>query len=249
MPDAAASRAREAATGGFRDLHPKSHGTSHMCGRFTFQPTEAFYERFQISNRLDTLVARYNIAPGQIVPVIIANHPRQVVLMRWGLVPQWATEEKTAYKMINARLETLTQRPAFRGLLNHNRCLVPASGFYEWKGEGHGKTPYYIYPKGDRFVAFAGLYDSWTKPDGEKLYTFTIITTDADDFMARLHHRMPVILARELEDAWLDTQLTRAKDVMALLSRSTGVELDAHPVSRLVNRPSADGQVLIHPVE
>jgi putative SOS response-associated peptidase YedK len=115
-----------------------------MCGRFTFQPAEDFYERFHISNRLDSLMPRYNIAPGQMVPVIITNSPRQVVRMRWGLIPHWAKDEKTAYKMINARVETLTQKPAFRGLLSHNRCLVPASGFYEWKGEGRDKNPYYI---------------------------------------------------------------------------------------------------------
>jgi putative SOS response-associated peptidase YedK len=117
---------------------------SPMCGRFTFQPTEAFYARFEISNRLDTLIARYNIAPGQMVPVIIAHSPRQVVLMRWGLIPHWAKDEKMAYKMINARVETLTQRPAFRGLLGHNRALVPACGYYEWKAEGGDKTPYYV---------------------------------------------------------------------------------------------------------
>jgi putative SOS response-associated peptidase YedK len=127
-------------------LSPKERTTS-MCGRFTFQPTEAFHERFGISNRLDALTARYNIAPGQMVPVIIANSPRQIVLMRWGLIPHWAKDDKTAYKMINARVETLTQRPAFRGLLSHHRCLVPASGFYEWQGEGREKTPYYISPE------------------------------------------------------------------------------------------------------
>src|ERR671924_2250897 len=111
-----------------------------MCGRFPFQPTEAVYERFHIVNRLDGLTARYNIAPGQMVPVIIAQSPRRIVLMRWGLIPHWAKDEKTAYKMINARVETLTQRPAFRSLLRHYRGLVPASGFYEWQGQGREKT-------------------------------------------------------------------------------------------------------------
>jgi putative SOS response-associated peptidase YedK len=220
-----------------------------MCGRFTVQPSEAFYERFAISNRLDTLIARYNIAPGQMVPVIIANSPRQIVLMRWGLIPHWAKDEKTAYKMINARLETLTQRPAFRGLLSHHRCLVPACGYYEWRGEGKDKTPYYIHPRSELFVAFAGLYDVWQRPYGEDLSTFTIITTDADPFAAKLHNRMPVILARELEEAWLDPQLTQAQDVLDVLSPSTGLELDAYPVSRMVNRPSVDSPALIQRVE
>jgi putative SOS response-associated peptidase YedK len=197
-------------------------------------PYEEFYQRFQITNRLDGLVARYNIAPGQMVPVIIAQSPRRIVLMRWGLIPHWAKDEKTAYKMINARVETLTQRPAFRGLLSHHRCLVPASGFYEWKAEGRDKTPYYIHPEDQPYLAFAGLYDVWMNPTGEALYTFTIITTEADPFMARLHNRMPVVLERDLETDWLDPEITRTSDVLGLLERSAGVSLDAYPVSRLV---------------
>jgi putative SOS response-associated peptidase YedK len=220
-----------------------------MCGRFTLQPTEAVYERFEISNRLDALVPRYNIAPGQMVPVIIAQGLRRIALMRWGLIPHWAKDEETAYKMINARVETLTQRPAFRGLLSHHRCLVPASGFYEWQGEGRDKTPYYIYPEDRRYIAFAGLYDVWINAHGEELSTFTIITTEANDFMARLHNRMPVIIGRELEDAWLDPELTKAQDVLDVLSRSTGLALDAYAVSRLVNRPSIDSQALIQRIE
>jgi putative SOS response-associated peptidase YedK len=220
-----------------------------MCGRLTFQPTEAFYEQFQILNRLDSLVARYNIAPGQMVPVIIAQRPNQVVLMRLGLIPHWATEEKTTYKMINARVETLAQKPAFRSLLAANRCLVPASGFYEWKGDGRDKMRYYIRPMSVEFFAFAGLYDVWTKPNGEELYTFTIITKGADDFMVHLHNRMPVMLQRDLEDAWLDTAITGAREVFDILERSAGVTLDAYPVSRMVNRPSVDSRALIRRVE
>jgi putative SOS response-associated peptidase YedK len=219
-----------------------------MCGRFTFEPTDAFYQRFSIVNRLDGLEARYNIAPGQMVPVIITHSPNRVVLMRWGLVPHWAKEDKTAFKMINARVETLTQKPAYRDLLRAKRCLVPASGFYEWQGEGRGKTPYYIHPGSGQFIAFAGLYDVWRRPDGDDLHTFTIITKDADDFMARLHHRMPVILPQELEAAWLDPTLTTPQAVLELLSRSDGVALDAYPVSRLVNTPGHDSKALIQPV-
>jgi putative SOS response-associated peptidase YedK len=194
-------------------------------------------------------VPRYNIAPGQMVPVIIANSSHCIVFIRWGLIPHWAKDEKSAYKMINARVETLTQRPAFRGLLSHHRCLVPASGFYEWQGEGREKTPYYIHSQDEQYIAFAGLYDVWTKPNGEELSTFTIITTEANDFMASLHHRMPVVLEKDLEDAWLDPELTKAQDVLHVLSRSTGLELDAYPVSRLVNKPSIDSHALIQQVE
>ena len=151
--------------------------------------------------------------------------------------------------MINARVETLTQRTAFRGLLSRNRALVPACGYYEWQGEGRDKMPYYIHPQDDQYLAFAGLYDLWQRPDGENLDAFTIITTDADESMAKLHNRMPVILAKELEDAWMDPELTKAHDVLDVLSRSTGLELDAYPVSRMVNKPSVDGEALIRRVE
>jgi putative SOS response-associated peptidase YedK len=218
-----------------------------MCGRYTFQPTEAFYERFNIANRLDGLVARYNIAPGQMVPVVIAHSPNRVMLMRWGLIPRWAKDEKSSYKMINARIETLTTRPSYRGLLARNRCLIPASGYYEWKADGKPKTPYYIHPHSGSFVAFAGLYDTWTDPKGEELQTCTIVTRDADEAMAPLHNRMPVVLAREDEQAWLNPQLTIPSQAVEILARSAGVPLDAYPVSRLVNKPSVDGKDLIQP--
>jgi putative SOS response-associated peptidase YedK len=219
-----------------------------MCGRFTLEPTLTFYERFEITNRLDGLTPRYNIAPGQLVPVVIAHSPNRVVLMRWGLIPHWAKDQKSAYKMINARIETLTQKPTFRGLLARNRCLVPASGYYEWKAEGTTKTPYYIHPADGSFVAFAGLYDTWTSSTGEELQTFTIVTRDADDTMARLHHRMPVVLAREDEQAWLDPAVTAPTQAVDILAHSAGVPLDAYPVSRMVNTPSVDGKVLIRPL-
>jgi putative SOS response-associated peptidase YedK len=166
-----------------------------------------------------------------------------------GLIPHWAKDQKTTYKMINARIETLTQRPAYRGLLAAHRCLVPASGYYEWKAEGRGKTPYYIHPAEGSFVAFAGLYDTWTNTQGEEIPTFTIVTRDADDQMARLHNRMPVVLAREEEQAWLAPQLTIPSQAVETLARSAGVPLDAYPVSRMVNKPSVDSKELIRPIE
>jgi putative SOS response-associated peptidase YedK len=216
-----------------------------MCGRFTFEPTQDFYQRFHVSNRLDDVVARYNIAPGQLVPVIVAQSPNRVVLMRWGLIPHWAKDEKTRFKMINARVETLTQKPAYRDLLRKKRCLVPASGFYEWQAAGQEKVPFYIHPTSYDFMAFAGLYDTWTNPKGQDIATFTIITQDADPFMARLHNRMPVVLQRELEDEWLAPHLTDPYEVLALLQRNGSRELDAYPVSPLVNKPSVDGKTLI----
>jgi putative SOS response-associated peptidase YedK len=128
------------------------------------------------------------------------------------------------------------------------RGHVWASGYYEWKAEERGKTPYYIHPAHGSFVAFAGLFDTWTNAQGEELRTFTIVTRDADDQMARLHNCMPVVLAREDEQAWLDPQLTTPSQAVQILARSAGVPLDAYPVSRLVNKPSVDGKELIRPI-
>jgi putative SOS response-associated peptidase YedK len=133
-------------------------------------------------------------------------------------------------------------------LLAANRCIVPASGFFEWRAEPRGKTPYDIYPTSHQFLAFAGLYDIWTNPAGEELYAFTVITKDADEFMAQLHNRMPVILDRDLEDAWLDNEITSTNEVLDILKRSADVTLDAYPVSRIVNKPSGDREFLIQSV-
>jgi putative SOS response-associated peptidase YedK len=216
-----------------------------MCGRFTLQPTEEFYERFAITNRLDHLEARYNIAPGQMVPVVVAHSPHQATLMRWGLIPHWAKDEKIGYKMINARAETLAEKPAFRGLLKSQRCLVPASGFYEWRAEGRTKIPYYIHPETTSLVAFAGLYDHWTNPKGEDVTSFTIITTEAEGVVAHLHHRMPIILDRALEDAWLDKDITANTEVLDILRQKPDMALDTYPVSRRVNAARDDDPSLI----
>ena len=149
-----------------------------MCGRYTLEPTTKFYERFKISNRLDGLTARYNIAPSQNVPVIIRQSPNRIVMMRWGLIPHWAKDESIGYKMINARAETITEKPAYRGLLGSKRCIVPASGFYEWQATGEkGKQPYYIHAEAGEYLPFAGLYDIWKNPEGTEIYSCTIITT------------------------------------------------------------------------
>jgi putative SOS response-associated peptidase YedK len=137
-------------------------------------------------------------------------------------------DEKSSYKMINARAETLTTRPAYRGLLARHRCVIPASGFYEWKAEGRGKVPYYIHPAHDEFIAFAGLYDVWQPDDRDEVCSFTIITTGADAVVGRLHTRMPVMLPHELEDAWLDPVRTAASDALEILHASRSVPVEAY---------------------
>jgi putative SOS response-associated peptidase YedK len=161
-----------------------------MCGRFTLDPTtKNFSKRFKIANRLENLTARYNIAPSQDVPVIIRNSPNRIMLMRWGLIPHWAKDENIGYKMINARAETLNEKPAYRGLLPSKRCIVPASGFYEWQDTGeNGKQPYYIHADAGGYLPFAGLYDVWKNPEGQEIYSFTIITTQPTVDLKPIHN-------------------------------------------------------------
>src|SRR5215831_15988983 len=148
-----------------------------MCGRFTLDPTTKLYERFDIQNRLE-IKARYNIAPSQDVPVIVHNSPNRLVMMRWGLIPHWAKDENIGYRMINAKAETITEKPSFKNLLPSKRCIVPASGYYEWqKTEEKGKQPFYIHDENDEYLPFAGLYTSWKNAEGEEILSFTIITT------------------------------------------------------------------------
>jgi putative SOS response-associated peptidase YedK len=216
-----------------------------MCGRFTLEPTARFYDRFKIENRLEGLTPRYNIAPRQIVPVIVHTSPNRVVLMRWGLVPHWAKEGMSGYKLINARAETLAEKPVYRGLLKSHRCLVPASGFYEWRAGANGKRPYYITLKEQELFAFAGLYDVAKDAQGKDLATFTIITTAPNRVMAKIHDRMPVILDPDEEAGWLDPGITDQKALVPMLDSYAGSAMELYPVSTLVNRPQNDFKSLI----
>lgn len=219
-----------------------------MCGRYALQPGDKFYDRFNIENRLDTLVPRYNIAPGQFVPVIVSKSPNRVMAMKWGLIPHWVKEERADYKMINARLETVKEKPSYRGLIQSKRCLVPASGFYEWRATKQGKIPYYIYEKGNPLFAFAGLYDVWKNSKGEEIHTFTIITREANPYMARIHERMPVILRKNEEVPWID-KATDANTALRLIAGSAQIGLQAHPVSRQVNKPENDSADLLKDIQ
>ena len=211
-----------------------------MCGRYALEPTDKFYNRFHIENRLDTLVPRYNIAPAQEAPVVVSKSPNKVTLMKWGLIPHWAKEAKIGYKMINARIETLKEKPSYRGSLKSRRCLVPASGFYEWRASDEGKVPYYIHEKHYPLFGFAGLYDVWKNEEGKEIYSFTIITREADAFMSKIHNRMPAILSEAEENAWLDKSLVDADAALRLLDNCRKSELDAYPISKDVNKPEND---------
>jgi putative SOS response-associated peptidase YedK len=175
--------------------------SGYVCGRFALTITARFFERFDLPAGSTAFVSRPNISPGQQAPVIIDLGGRKVVEMQWGLVPGWARDVKIGSKMFNARSETLQEKPSFRHLLKRKRCLVPSSGFYEWKKED-GNIPYMIRVRDQEYFAMAGLYDVWQGGDGSVLSTFTIVTTAAAKVMVDLHDRMPVILEKEMESEW-----------------------------------------------
>jgi len=217
-----------------------------MCGRFSLTVNEAeLNEFFETSGGDAPYVARYNCAPTQMLAVITNENPRQLSYFKWGLIPGWAKDPSTGHKMINARAETLSEKPSYKTALRTRRCLVPADAFYEWRQNGD-KIPYRIFLKNSRLFAFAGLWDRWRAPDGSEISSFTIITTGANEFMQAIHNRMPVILNREDEKLWLGSN--NAGELLELLKPYPG-EMDAFPVSKLVNSPANDFPEVMVPVK
>ena len=167
--------------------------------------------------------------------------------MRWGLVPSWAKDLSIGNKMINARADTLTEKASFKRLIGKRRCLIVADGFYEWRAEGGEKIPYYIQLKSKKLFGFAGLYDHWQSPEAGELTTCTIITTDANEFMQKIHSRMPVILTDEERDGWLDPSIKDQSYFLEMLKPYDGEGIKAHAVSKLVNSPHNNSPKLILP--
>jgi putative SOS response-associated peptidase YedK len=206
-----------------------------MCGRFyDIHDLDDITSRFRVDRPRDlSLPLRYNVAPTQSVPVIrIENEKRELTLMRWGLIPHWAADEKIGYKMINARAETVAEKPSYRKAYESRRLIVPASGFYEWKRDGTHKQPFAIHRPDDEPLAFAGLWETWHDTE-----TFTIITTAANATMRQIHDRMPLILDPSDFDRWLDPEI---EDPFDILSAEPDVPLELTPVSDWVNSPRHD---------
>lgn len=216
-----------------------------MCGRFTLTiDINRVARAFNVAPTLQT-TARYNVAPTQEVVTVMRNGAAHLELLRWGLIPSWAKEESIGSKMINARAETLAEKPSFKRLLRGKRCLVVADGFYEWKQEHGGKVPMYITMKDHEPFAFAGLWDTWKNPEGELIRTCTIITTNPNDVVLPIHNRMPAILTPEAREEWLDPGLQDDNVLLHLLSPYPSEAMMARPVSRLVNNPRNDSPELI----
>ncbi len=220
-----------------------------MCGRFTLTAkTEKIADDFGIDEVKDDIGFGYNIAPGRNVAAIIEDGTRRLGLLKWGLIPSWAKDPSIGNRMINARAETLTEKTTFKGLVKRNRCLVVADGFFEWRSEGGQKKPFYIFLKSRSLFAFAGLWDIWTSPDGEKVPTCTIITTKPNNVLKNIHSRMPVILTDKHIDLWLDRTVQDRDQLNSLLKPYPDDEMDFHEVSTKVNSPGNDSAELIRKV-
>ena len=226
-----------------------------MCGRFTQErPASELAEIFAAEPLADELGARYNVAPTDEASVIVQRDDRRAVTAyRWGLVPHWATDAKSASRMFNARAETITASPAFREAFRRRRCIVPVDSFYEWKREGTVRQPYRVSRDDGLPLALAGLWAGWRDPETEEVRrTFTIVTTTPNDAMADLHDRMPVMLDEAVWDRWLiDGRAGPTVDegeLLAMLRPTDAVQLRIYPVNRYVNDVRRDGPELIEPL-
>ncbi len=220
-----------------------------MCGRFALATEKHVLEMLYQLEIRGALEPRYNIAPGQdILALRRAPHrgDRELVNLKWGLVPFWAEEQSIGNRLINARAETAAEKPAFRSAFKKRRVLIPASGFYEWKSEEGAKQPYYICRLDGKPFSLAGLWERWDKGSA-LLETCTILTTEPNELVASLHNRMPVIIPPEAYNSWIDPEIGR--DIVAgLLAPAPPEGLTAHPVSRQVNNPANDKAELLKPV-
>lgn len=221
-----------------------------MCGRFTLTIDPAELKEALPNVTFPAQFApRYNIAPSQPVLALANDNTNQAAFFAWGLIPSWSKDPSMGNRLINARAETLAEKPSFRGSYKYKRCLIFANGFYEWQTiEGQKtKVPHFIHLVSGMPFAFAGLWDEWHSPDGSSIRSCTIITTEPNSLMSRLHNRMPVILPPEAYQEWLDPAPRQPAELNPLLTQHPAGEMAAHPVSTLVNSPANDRPECILP--
>jgi len=217
-----------------------------MCGRYSFiLEDEMIKERFGVTVRSAIYKARYNCAPTQKLSVISNENPGELSLYRWGLIPFWAKDTAIGNKLINAKSETILEKPSFRTSFKSRRCLVLSDGFYEWR-KGTVKTPFRIKRRDGSAFAMAGIWDKWTSPEGEEIRSFAILTTTPNSLMEKIHDRMPVILDPETEKKWIGN--TSQESLLELLKPCKSSSLLAYPISSLVNSPRYDAVDILEPV-
>jgi putative SOS response-associated peptidase YedK len=221
-----------------------------MCGRYTLIRLADFTDMFPWIRSPETDVPpRYNIAPTQLIAAVPNDGENQVEFFHWGLIPSWAKDSSIGSRLINARAETISTKPAFRAALKRRRCLIPASGFYEWKKnpDGKTKTPMYIHPPDGKPVAFAGLWEVWHAPDGSEVRSCAIITGEPNELVAPIHDRMPVILDPDCYKRWLTSGEIESDKLSDCIKPYSASKLQVHPVSKRVNSPANDVSECIEP--
>ena len=220
-----------------------------MCGRYAITSApEAIRQLFGYADR-PNFPPRYNVAPTQPVPIVrLVDGKRRFALVRWGLVPAWVKDPRGFSLVINARGESVNDKPAFRTAMRRRRCLFPADGFYEWKREGESRQPFYVRLKSGEPMALAGLWETWMGPGGEEMETAAIVTTKANRTLAPMHERMPVVVSPDAFDFWLDSNKVDAETAAALIAPAPDSLFAFHEVSNAVNRVANDSPELIAPV-
>jgi len=218
-----------------------------MCGRFGLWLEEGIFHRFNIVDDRVEIPTGYNKAPGMTSFVVTRNSPNKGEVMKWGLIPPWARDIRIGFKMINARAETITEKPAYRAPFKNKRCLVPFNAFYEWKRDGKHKTPYLFHDKEEKYLSFAGLYEIAHDAEGKEIKSFTIITTKANKSMQGIHERMPVILTKEEEEIWLDHETPQEK-LLELLDGYSSKGFEVYEISDEVNSAQNNKPSIIEPI-
>lgn len=220
-----------------------------MCGRFVLESApEQLMKVYRLSSPPD-ISPRYNISPSQKVAVVRQHNSgdRELSLLQWGLIPSWSKDPTIGYKMINARSETVHEKPSFKQAFHSRRCIIPASGFYEWEKSGKDKIPHYIHLREGNVMSLAGLWERWKSPDGVELQTCTILTTSANSLIKKLHDRMPVILHSEEFDLWLNKDVDDVKQLSELFHPYPSDQLTEYVVDKEVNSPRKDSPECIIP--
>jgi len=219
-----------------------------MCGRYTVTSTPEALRALFCYEEQPNFPPRYNVAPTQPIAIVrLVDGKRHFALVRWGLLPSWVKDPKTFTLLINARGESAAEKPAFRAAMKRRRCLIPADGFYEWQAAGERKRPFYVRAKSGAPLAFAGLWETWTGPNGEELETAAIVTTRANRTLSPIHERMPVIVPPEGFDLWLDGATVDSTTAAALIAPAPEGLLEAYEISTAVNRVANDNPMLIEP--
>lgn len=226
-----------------------------MCGRYTLhQKAENIAKRYGVADGSATIRENFNVAPGQLMPVITEddNGKRELQIMKWGFVPVWAKDPNMGYKLINARDDGIFEKPMWRSVILKKRCIIPADGFYEWKkttiGKKVQKQPFYIHPKQIELFSFAGVWETWKDVEGIEHKTYSIITTEPNKEMASVHNRMPVILHPEDEASWLESTKVTRSDIEPLLRPFEDNGLELYEVSRDVNAARINEEYLVYPL-